>query len=342
MVRQKIVVDTLKLLKGKKPRHIMKALKFKSKSTTWLAPALMVCSALSCTTAHADGGAGLWPLNHQAAVTDCGSFNRDSNNFCNLDDGGAVELGVAFTVSKPVLVTGVRIYRVDHGVVTGSLWLSDGTLLAKDQFDDYSGNHGWQDVTFGSPVAVSPNQIYIASYFAPNAQYAFEWNFFTNNGLTVGPVTALQAGSNKNGLFCYFGDSCNLFPSQSFRDSNYWVSPLWAYHFKGFYSPVDNLAWNKSKAGSAIPVKFSLTDDMGLSIFKDGYPKVKPTACPNSGIPSGSTEQTNTAGGSTLVYDATAKQYVYTWKTSKDWAGKCYVFDLGLNDNSVHTFKVQF
>ena len=53
-------------------------------------------------------------------------------------------------------------------------------------------------------------------------------------------------------------------------------------------------------------------------------------------------EETVTAGGSSLSYDAGADQYVYTWKTSKSWAGKCYRFELGLDDDTSHTFDVQF
>ena len=47
-------------------------------------------------------------------------------------------------------------------------------------------------------------------------------------------------------------------------------------------------------------------------------------------------------GWSSLSYDASADQYVYTWKTSKSWAGKCYRFELGLDDDTSHTFDVQF
>ena len=35
-------------------------------------------------------------------------------------------------------------------------------------------------------------------------------------------------------------------------------------------------------------------------------------------------------------------QYIYAWKTDKTWAGKCFTFQLGLNDGSTHYFSVQF
>ena len=46
-----------------------------------------------------------------------------------------------------------------------------------------------------------------------------------------------------------------------------------SYGFGGFYRPVDNLPTvNVVKAGSAIPVKFSLGGDQGLNVFASGYP----------------------------------------------------------------------
>ena len=53
-------------------------------------------------------------------------------------------------------------------------------------------------------------------------------------------------------------------------------------------------------------------------------------------------EQTVAASGSGLSYDAAAGQYVYVWKTDKSWAGKCMRFELGLNDDTSHTFLARF
>ena len=259
-----------------------------------------------------------------------------------IDDSGSVELGVKFTTSEPVLTTGIRVYRVDSGAVTGSLWTSGGTMLATGTFEPQA-DDGWQDLVFASPVPIGPGQTYVASYFTPNADYAYEHFYFTNSALTVGPITALQSvEGDRNGVYCYVGESCGSFPTNSYRDSNYWVSPLWAYDFDGFYQPVDNGTWNKAKAGSAIPVKFSLGGDYGLDILQAGYPKVTPLACPAASSPTDPVEETVTAGGSGLTYDANADQYAYVWKTAKSWAGKCYRFELGLDDGTSHTFDVQF
>jgi Domain of unknown function (DUF4082) len=311
--------------------------------------AVMTAALVSVTataSAEASIGAGLWPATHQAAITDCGAFSRDDNNFCYLDDGGSVELGVKFTSSKNVNVTGVRAYRTDGGPVTGSLWAADGTRLAGPASFTGTATHGWQDAAFSAPVAITAGQTYIASYYAPNADYAFEWNYFTGSSHTAGPITALASvpgnpvgeGSG-NGVFTY---GSSAFPTTSYKDTNYWVSPLWAYSFAGFYQPVDNGNWNSAKAGSAIPVKFSLGGDQGLAIFKSGFPKVTSITCPGSSTPVDPIEEIVTGSASGLSYDASTDQYIYTWKTIKTWAGKCFTFELGLNDDTSHTFNVQF
>jgi hypothetical protein len=297
--------------------------------------------------ASGDAVAALWSSDHIAPQTDCSLFSRDANDFCHIDDNPAVELGVKFTTSQPVLVTGVRIYRVDGGSVTGSLWSADGTRLATGTFGPNAGVHGWQDLTFTDPgpVVITPGETYIASYFAPNAMYAFEYSFFTNSSMTVDPITALQSvAENPNGVFCYVGQPCGSFPTSSYRDTNYWVTPVWiSYDFNGFYQPVDNPpTMNKAKAGSAIPVKFSLGGDRGVQIFDTGYPMATRIACPGSAALMEQIDETVTAGSSGLTYDPSTDRYVYVWKTNKSWAGMCYRFELGLIDGSAHTFEGQF
>jgi hypothetical protein len=139
---------------------------------------------------------------------------------------------------------------------------------------------------------------------------------------------------NGNGVYCY--DTATCFPSDTYNNSNYWVTPVWGYNFTGFFQPIDNApVWNSAKAGSAIPVKFSLGADRGLSIFKAGFPQATITSCV-AGAQVDAVEQTVTAGSSSLSYDATSGQYTYVWKTDKTWAGKCLRFELGLNDGTSH------
>jgi CSLREA domain-containing protein len=113
------------------------------------------------------------------------------------------------------------------------------------------------------------------------------------------------------------------------------------YTFTGFFAPVDMAALNGVKAGQAIPVKFSLGGDFGLDIMAAGYPASTTIACDNS-APTGTIEETVSAGSSSLSYDADSDQYIYVWKTNKGWANSCRVLTIMLDDGSVHqaSFKV--
>jgi hypothetical protein len=293
---------------------------------------------------------GLWSSTHTATQTDCGIFSRDTNNFCWTEGGDGnlagpgVELGVKFTSSQSMSITGVRVYRVSPGTVTGHLWDgAGGSPLATGTFSG-SNTHSWQDLMFNSPVPIQAGHTYVASYHVPDTQYALQYDFFATSGYVVGPITALSSPDGSgNGVYCYDNDptNCVVFPVNTYRDINYWVTPLWGYNFSGFFQPVDNApTLNVAKAGSAIPVKFSLGGNQGLDIFQPGYPRVTTVSCSDTGPPD-AIETTVTAGGSSLQYDSTSNQYSYVWKTSSNLAGTCVQFDLGLNDGSTHTFLVQ-
>jgi len=113
------------------------------------------------------------------------------------------------------------------------------------------------------------------------------------------------------------------------------------YDYRGFYQPVDNTpTLNVVKAGSAVPVKFSLGGDQGLDIFAkaaDGssYPKTAPIAC-NSTDSVDAIEETVSASTSALHYDASTNHYVYNWKTEKAWAGTCLQLVLKFKDGTKH------
>jgi hypothetical protein len=113
------------------------------------------------------------------------------------------------------------------------------------------------------------------------------------------------------------------------------------YDFSGFFAPINNELMNGAKAGSAIPVKFSLGGDMGLGIFWPGYPKSYAIACDSAAL-SNDEMETVAAGGSTLTYDALPDQYAYVWKTDKAWKGTCRQLQVKLADGTLHTANFAF
>jgi Ca2+-binding RTX toxin-like protein len=134
-------------------------------------------------------------------------------------DPAQVNLGVKFDSSQSGLVTGLKYYKGigDTGTHVGSLWSSDGTLLASATFTNETAS-GWQYVTFANPVAITAGTTYVASY-SSNGHYASTGNFFTTeytNGIlsTSGPDASV-----------YTYGAGNLFPS-NVSAANYWVDVL--------------------------------------------------------------------------------------------------------------------
>jgi hypothetical protein len=114
------------------------------------------------------------------------------------------------------------------------------------------------------------------------------------------------------------------------------------YDFNGFSQPVDNFpTLNMATASSAIPVKFSLGGNQGLAVFTAGYPASSPILCGDSD-PGDVIEETVTAGGSSLSYNATTGQYSYVWKSEKAWKGTCRMLIVKFTDGSQHLAKFRF
>jgi len=136
-------------------------------------------------------------------------------------DSSAVELGVKFRTDIAGSITGIRFYKGSQntGTHVGRLWSASGTLLRSATFSGETAG-GWQRVTFPSPVPVSANTTYIASYAAPNGHYADDVGAFSGAGVDSPPLHALRSGvDGPNGVWGELG----TFPTNDFADSNYWV-----------------------------------------------------------------------------------------------------------------------
>jgi hypothetical protein len=151
---------------------------------------------------------------------------------------------------------------------------------------------------------------------------------------TTGPVLKSGTGLNANGVgsATYVCSATDNAGNAEEAESTFSVH----YAFNGFFKPVENNSVNVAKAGSSIPVKFSLGGDQGLGIFAAGFPKVVAVNCSTlTDDPTDPVEEyaTGTAN-SGLTYDAAAGQYNYVWKTDKAWAGKCFRLEMKLNDGT--------
>jgi hypothetical protein len=140
-------------------------------------------------------------------------------------DTNSVELGVKFRVETPGYITGLRFYKGpgNTGTHVGTLWSSNGTMLRRATFTGESAT-GWQTVSLATPVAVTPNTTYVASYHANNGGYSVSTTYFTTT-IDNPPVRALaDSEDGGNGVFAY--GATPVFPDRSSSSRNYWVDVL--------------------------------------------------------------------------------------------------------------------
>ena len=188
----------------------------------------------------------------------------------SANDITSAELGVKFRADQTGTVSGIRFYKGsgNTGTHIGNLWSSTGTLLGTATFSGESAT-GWQQVSFATPIAVSANTTYVASYFAPAGHYAADSTYFGSKGADSAPLHALANGvDGPNGVFAYGASSA--FPTSTFNATNYWVdiiytgtpptAPAGLTATAPSYNQA-NLSWTAS------------TDSVGIAkyeIFRDG------------------------------------------------------------------------
>ena len=114
------------------------------------------------------------------------------------------------------------------------------------------------------------------------------------------------------------------------------------YNFSGFFSPLKSLQLvNGANSGQVIPVKLRLSGPQGLDILADGYPKSEVIPCDSTRLVDG-TETVNSPGRSSLLYDASADEYTFVWKTERAWAMTCRQLVVKLNDGTLHRANFRF
>src|SRR3954468_115580 len=142
-------------------------------------------------------------------------------------DTSPYELGVKFKSDVDGFISGIRFYKgpANNSTHLGNLWTAGGTLLATATFTTETSS-GWQQASFATPVAITANTTYVASYHTNVGGYAFDGAYFATAGVDSPPLHALPSNtSGGNGVFTPGGTA---FPTQTFNANNYWVDVVFA------------------------------------------------------------------------------------------------------------------
>lgn len=153
--------------------------------------------------------------------------------FDTVDGTPSLEVGVKFQVDVPGVVKAVRFYKspTQTGTFVASLWTGGGTLLGQGAVTVSAS--GWQQFTFPSPIAVSTDTTYVASYHnnpaVPGSPlgYPYEGGGFGASSIDNPPLHGLASGiDGGNGVFK--ASASPSFPNQSYNSTSYFVDVLFA------------------------------------------------------------------------------------------------------------------
>jgi predicted extracellular nuclease len=111
---------------------------------------------------------------------------------------------------------------------------------------------------------------------------------------------------------------------------------LLAYGFDGYLPPVHDEV-NVAKAGSTVPIRFTLASATGLEVLF-ANPVSAESSCATGEV-TGPWQPTGAVVG--LTADD-PPHYTYDWKTSKSWSGTCRTFELTLDDGTYRTAFFHF
>ncbi len=171
--------------------------------------------SLTGGTVTATAATNIWPATAAPKLVDGGPDNP-------------VELGVRFKSDVAGFIAGIRFYKAstNTGTHVGNLWSSTGTRLATATFNAETAS-GWQQVNFATPVAITPNTTYMASYHSNGGHYSVDSNYFTTAGIDRAPLHAFIDSVNQSNAAYAYGTN-SIFPNQTWQSANYWVDIAFA------------------------------------------------------------------------------------------------------------------
>ncbi|MBW4054699.1 MAG: DUF4082 domain-containing protein, partial [Proteobacteria bacterium] len=221
-----------------------------------------------------------------------------------VTDNQPIEVGVKFRSDVSGYVTGLRFYKgsSNTGTHVGSLWTRAGTRLASATFTNETAS-GWQEVSFPTPVAITANTTYVASYYSPSGYFALDLAYFAI-GADNPPLHALANGvDGGNGVYTY---GVTGFPAQTFNSNNYWVDVV----FSTVDPPSDTTppvvtAFTVPSTSTSLTVpitSFTATDNVAVTGYLVNESTTKPLATASGWTTTAPTSYTFATSGSKTLY----------------------------------------
>jgi PKD repeat protein len=250
-------------------------------------------------------GYGAWGTANSASCSTVERGGRTVHGEIRDKDGGSTE----YSASVAVQAVGPTVSAGENATkfLGGTFWLDAGFTPVSDTDGPWS--------------------------------YTIAWGDGTTTAGTTTSVSAIQAGREYTSVGAH-----TVTVTVTDRDDASGTGTLTVqvnYLFAGFFNPVQmGGVLNRAKAGSAVPVKFSLNGNQGMNIFETGFPR--PATIPCDASAGTNPVETITAGGSSLNYDASTGQYTYVWKTESSWRNSCRQLVVKLKDGTEHSANFQF
>ena len=206
-----------------------------------------------------------------------------------------MELGIKFQSSVAGTITGLRFYKNpwNTGTHIGSFWTAGGTNLASATFTGESA-YGWQTVSI-SPVVISANTTYVASFHSTGGNYSNDQNYFANQR-NSGSLKAPPAGGG--GVYAY--GSGSLFPSTNDGPTNFWADVVFVPSSGNLPPVANNDSGFNTPPGSPLDIAASAllandTDPNGFALSVTGASALT---------------------GGTVVWNATTQKVTFTPATN--------------------------
>lgn len=151
--------------------------------------------------------------------------NEGPDDTARQSERKPVELGLRFTASTDGHILGLEMFRADGDAAphSGKLWDDAGNIMARLTFPRRD-SAGWQYESFATPVEISANREYIASYHTRSG-YAAEAGYFDDQPMTRGHLSTAPSPNDNGSLYAYGWRS--RLPSSSYLSTNYWVDPVY-------------------------------------------------------------------------------------------------------------------